>query len=99
MVIEGKINAPESSNSTEGDAQLDRYCELACDQANGKQWAVIYLTPSKRLDSSRRMEHSELFEITWKDVADVIRNESKKIERGNIMRALLESTYNSFAAF
>ena len=99
MVIEGKINAPESINVKGGDAQLDRYCELARDRSGKKQWAVVYLTPSKRLDGSRRKKHPELFEITWKEVANVIRKESKKIEKGNVIRVLLESTYNTITTF
>jgi len=99
MVIEGKINAPESINVKDGDTQLDRYCELARDRAGNKQWAVVYLTPSKRLDGSRRKKHPELFEITWKEVANVIRKESKKIEKGNLIRVMAESTYNSITTF
>lgn len=99
MVIEGKINAPESINVKDGDAQLDRYCELARDRAKNKQWAVLYLTPSKRLNGFRRKKHPKLFEITWKEVANVIRKESKKIEKGNVIRVLAESTYNSITTF
>ena len=99
IVIEGKINAPESINVNDGEVQLDRYCDLARARSGKKQWAVVYLTPSKRLDESRRKKHPELFEITWKEIANVIRKESKKIEKGKVIRALLESTSNAYITF
>ena len=99
IIIEGKINASESVSSEYGVAQLDRYCDLAKILANNRQWAVIYLTPKIRINAERRKKQSGLIELTWKQVANVIKMESKYLPKGEAVRILMESTYRSFSQF
>ena len=99
IIIEGKINAPESVSGEDGVAQLDRYCELAKNLANNRQWAVVYLTPKKRINAERRIKQPRLLELTWKEVANVIKRESKRLPKGETTRVLMESTYRSFLQF
>lgn len=99
VVIEGKINASESVGREDSIAQLDRYCDLAKILASNRQWAVIYLTPRARINAERRKKQSRLIELTWKEVANVIKRESKVLPKDNVVRLLMESTYRSFSQF
>jgi hypothetical protein len=99
IVIEGKINASESVSVEDGQSQLDKYCELAKNLANNRQWAVVYLTPSKRLNTHRRQKQPRLLELTWKEVANVIKRESKCFAKDDVIRVLMESTFNSITTF
>lgn len=99
IIIEGKINATESVSMKDGVAQLDRYCNLAKKLANNRQWAVVYLTPRKGIDEDRRKKQPRLLELTWKEVGNVIKRESKRLPKGEATRVLMESTYRSFSQF
>ena len=99
IIIEGKINATESVSMEDGVAQLDRYCNLAKKLANNRQWAVVYLTPRKGIDEDRRKKQPRLLELTWKEVGNVIKRESKRLPKGEATRVLMESTYRSFSQF
>lgn len=76
LFIEVKINA------SEGDAQLQRYYDIAQSRAKDRKWAVIYLTKDGKLPSQYR--DSKYIGISWTQVAEKLYQYANESSQENI---------------
>lgn len=69
LFIEVKIDA------TEGNWQLQRYCEIAKAKAgNDRKWAVIYLTIDGSLPKNYHQDDGRIITLSWKRVAKAFKS-------------------------
>lgn len=66
LIVEVKIDAPE------GPDQINRYCQIAKERANGRSWSVVYLTPEGRAVSSLDAENEKnVVRLSWREIGKV----------------------------
>lgn len=68
LIIEVKIGA------IEGNEQLSRYARLAQTQKGQRPWAIIYLTPRKKMAKTAGDYADSIVNLSWVEMAGIIEN-------------------------